>query len=180
MTCRPTALIVQRESLWFASGMICKDPVLCWAMMLSSSVHLYCVIHFLGEKVAGSRMQRLSAGIFRTYDCLELICIWKKNEIIGTYEKNNIWTSSAAGCGHCLFFFFWLTLSSPWMEMDEVWAALSWSLDLFTVVIQTWLYCFIELLMMCWQSSDLTPSSGNVISIHLHVSDLLWRHVRGW
>lgn len=63
-------------------------------------------------------MQRLSASIFWTYDCLELIRIWKKkwNHWDSTYEKNNIWTSSAAGCGHCFSFFFWFTLSSPWMR----------------------------------------------------------------
>lgn len=146
--------------------------------MLSMSVRLYCVIHFLSVllgKVCGfDKKEWLSAGNFWTSECLKLISASERiNEIEGdgTNEKNNIWRSSAAGHGHCFSFFSWCTLSSPglrWMR-----SGISWSLDLFSVVIQTWLYYFISYKWCVDKDvpvfSDLTPS-WNVFSIHHPVS----------
>lgn len=159
-------------------GMICKDPLLCWAKTLSLSVHIYCVIHFLSERVVGLTMQRLSAGNFRTYDCLELIRIWKKkwNHWYGTHEKNNIWTSSAAACGHCISFVFNLPfppLRWRWMRSElllvglveaRICSVLWFRPGCITSLSYKW--CADKGVPVC---SDLTPS-WNVIFIHHYVS----------
>lgn len=131
-------------------------------------------------------MHWLSAGNFWTYDCIKLISIWKNkwNQGDGTHEKNNIWTSSAAGRGHCFSFFFWYTLSSPglrWMRsglllvrLVEAWICSALWFRPGCVTSSSYKWRVDKGVPVC---SDRTPS-WNVISIHHRVS-LVRRPPRG-